>query len=885
MRFLDRLKSSTEFGRLIVWHEEIPPRPETSAQLARPLPPELARVLKNMGIERLYSHQVQALDLIRRGKHVVTATPTASGKSMVYNLPVFEAALKDPQSKALYLFPLKALEQDQLKVLNNMNDLLDKAEIEACVYDGDTSPYRRKKIRENPPQILITNPDMLHLSFLAFHDTWAELWSNLKYVVIDEIHTYRGIFGSHLAQIIKRLRRILDHYGASPVFILSSATIGNPAEFGRALTGLECEPVTESGAPTAGKHFLLINPETNTAVTTARIFTRALQDGLRTIAFTQSRRLTELMHRWAIQMAPTLKKKMSSYRAGFLPAERREIEAKLNSGELLGVITTSALELGLDIGALEVCLLVGYPGSIIRTWQRSGRVGRSDRESAVLLLAQPDALDQYFIHHPQDFFSRGFEPAVLDPDNEPISLAHLPCAAAELPLAKNDPYFRPHERGELMAQACREGRLLLSGDGRQYFSPRKRPHREVNIRTAGEGFTILDEESGQVIGGLDAHRVFSECHPGAVYYHRAESWLITRLDLKRRNAFARKEDVDYYTRPKSEKETDILEVMAVKPVLNFLAKLGRLRVREKVIGYEKRLLRGQELVGSGTLDLPETVFETEGLWFEFEDFVPESLDPGQHYMGGIHAIEHAAIGLFPLVALCDRDDMGGISYPMHPELEKGAVFIYDGHAGGVGLAKAGFKILEELLTQTLDLVSSCECENGCPSCIHSPKCGSGNKPLDKSAAIRVLEVLLGKRTIETSGGPDPNGIEITEEDLAPAKPQEPRMMVFDLETKRSAAEIGGWGKAHLMGIAVGVVYDVRFDKYHVFQEEKIQDLVDLLLEADLIIGFNHIKFDYQVLSAYTPKNLKARPNLDLLVEVYAVLGWRVSLDKLGLATL
>ncbi len=885
MRFLDRLKSSNEFGRLIVWHEEIPARPENSARLAKPLPPALEKTLRSMGIKSLYSHQVQALDLIREGRHVVTATPTASGKSLIYNLPVFETALKDPESRALYLFPLKALEQDQLKVLNLMNEQLDQAEIEARVYDGDTSPYRRKKIRENPPQILITNPDMLHLSFLAFHDTWAELWSNLKFVVIDEIHTYRGIFGSHLAQIIRRLKRILDYYGAKPVFILSSATIGNPAQFSQALTGLECEPVTESGAPSAGKHFLLLNPETNTAVTTARIFTRAIRDGLRTIAFTQSRRVTELMHRWALQMAPDHKHKISSYRAGFLPAERREIEAKLNTGELLGVITTSALELGLDIGALEVCLLVGYPGSIIRTWQRSGRVGRSDRESAVLLLAQPDALDQYFIHHPQDFFSRGFEPAVLDPDNEPITLAHLPCAAAELPLSKDDSYFRPQEKPELMDQACRDGRLLLSEDGQRYFSPRKRPHREVDIRTAGEGFTILDEDSGQVIGGLDSHRVFHECHPGAVYYHRAESWLITRLDLKQRNAFARREDVDYYTRPKSEKETDILEVTAAKPILNFLAKLGRLRVREKVIGYEKRLLRGQELVGTGNLDLPETVFETEGLWFEFEDFVPASLDQGQHYMGGIHAIEHAAIGLFPLVALCDRDDMGGISYPMHPEIEKGAVFIYDGHAGGVGLAKAGFKVLEELLTRTLDLVSSCECESGCPSCIHSPKCGSGNKPLDKSAAVRVLEVLLDKRAIEISSELDQSGIEIMDDDPKPARPPEPRLMVFDLETSRSAAEVGGWGNAHLMGIAAGVVYDVRYDKYHVFQEEKIQELVDLLLEADLIIGFNHIKFDYQVLSAYTPKNLKTRPNLDLLVEVYAVLGWRVSLDKLVWATL
>ena len=883
MRFIDRLERS-DFGPLIVWRQEIPARRAEYGDLAEPLPPVLEGILSGLGIKRLYRHQAEAIDLARSGRHVVTATPTASGKSLIYNLPVFEAAYKNPESRALYLFPLKALERDQLMVIQSMSRLMGLGGPRAAVYDGDTSPYVRKKIREKPPQILITNPDMLHLSMLAYHDSWTELWSNLSYVVIDEVHTYRGVFGSHIAQVLRRLHRVLDHYGRKPTFILSSATVGNPEELARSLTGLDHQAVTVSGAPAAGKHFVFVNPDSSTAVTAARLFVRALKENLRAIAFTQSRVLTELMHRWAKQMAPDLKDKLSSYRAGFLPEERREIERRMNAGSLLGVISTSALELGLDIGALEVCFLVGYPGSVITTWQRGGRVGRADRESAVVLLAQPDALDQYFMRHPQNFFSRGFEPAVLDPDNEPITGAHLACAAAELPLAADDPHFRPDRRPELMNDLCRRGVLLLDESGRTYHAARRRPHRDVDLRGAGETFAIIDGATGEVIGAVDGLRAFKECHPGAVYLHRAASWVVDRLDLAKRNVHAHQEEVDFYTRTKSDKDTEILEVLAVKPVANFLAKLGRLRVREQITGYEKRLIRGQELVGHFPLDLPETVFETVGLWFEFEDFVPSSLEPVHHYMGGIHAIEHAAIGLFPLVALCDRNDVGGISYPRHPELGKGAVFIYDGYPGGVGLSQTGFKAIEELLSQTLSTIEACDCEIGCPSCIYSPKCGSGNKPLDKAAAIRVLEILLGRRALgpppaKSDEGPPPPETE------SKAPPMEKRIVVFDLETRRSAAEVGGWNNAHLMGVSAGVAYDSLEDEFFVYEEGQMLDLVERLLKADLVIGFNQMRFDYQVLSAYTPRDLKSRPNLDLLKEIHTVLGRRVGLGHLGEITL
>lgn len=757
-------------------------------------------------------------------------------------------------------------------------------EVAAAVYDGDTSPHHRKKIRENPPNIIITNPDMLHLSMLAYHDSWASLWRNLKYVVVDEVHTYRGVFGSHIAQVIRRLNRIVRYYGGNPQFILSSATVGNPDVLAKSLTGFDCETVTDSGAPAAGKHFVFINPDLSPAVSAARIFTWALNDGLRTIAFTQSRKLTELMHRWALQMSPRLAPKLSSYRAGFLPEERREIESKLNDGSLLGVISTSALELGLDIGALELCLLVGYPGSIINTWQRGGRVGRSDQESAVVLLAQPDALDQYFAQDPDHFFGRGFEPAVLDPENEPIMENHLICAAAELPLDIGDAFFKPYEKEAFFKKLCKKGSLLLSADGATYHSPRRRPHKDVELRGTGESYTIIDHSSGEVIGAIDGVRAFKECHPGAVYLHRAETWVIIKLDVKKKNAHAVREDVDYYTRPRSEKDTDILEVLAVKPVSNFLAKLGKLRVRERITGYEKRLIRGQELMGTYDLELPETVFETVGLWFEMEDFVKGSLEKGLHFMGGIHAIEHAAIGLFPLVALCDRNDVGGISYPYHPELGKGAVFIYDGHPGGVGLAKAGYNVLEDLLNRTLETVQSCECEEGCPSCIYSPKCGSGNKPLDKAACIRVLEILLGRVEI-TSTEDQTHDIEIRAVEMERDKKSEPRLVAFDLETRRSANEVGGWNNAHLMGLAAGAVYDSVDDEFYVYEEDDVTILIEKLSRADLVIGFNHIRFDYKVLEAYTPENLKELPNLDLLQEIYNVLGRRVGLGHLGEVTL
>lgn len=888
-RFIKEIRKDSEFGDIIAHHHFVPAR-EARFGPSPVLLPEISLLLHRLGLEKLYTHQVEALAFLAQGNNILMATPTASGKSLVYNVAVLEKILRDPEAKALYLFPLKALEQDQLKALCKWLEAMGAGDrIKAGIYDGDTTPYKRKKMRSDPPQILFSNPDMLHRSILAHHQSWEGFLKNLSHVVLDEIHTYRGIFGSHLNQVIRRLKRLCAKYGSRPRFILSSATVSNPEAFGQNLIGEPLEVVESSGSPRAGQHFLFMNPETSANFLAAKLFLTCMQRGFRTIAFTQSRHVTELIHVWVSRLAPGFRGKFSSYRAGFLPSERREIERKLATGKLLGVVSTSALEMGIDIGYLDVCLLVGYPGTMINAWQRGGRVGRSGRESLVVLLAKPDALDQYFMKHPEDFFGRTFEAAILDPDNAFVTRAHLPCAAAEMPLTTEDEAFWPEGFAEHVESLEGEGLLSRTAEGDPaWFSTRRNPQLRVDIRSAGESFTIFEKATGQAVGTVDGLRAFKECHPGAVYLHRARQYVVDRLILDKRDIVVHESDLKYFTRVRSEKETEILEVDRSSPKGQFVIREGRLKVTEQVTGYEKRAIPGQELMGVFPLELPSQTFETAGLWIEIEDafrqFVEEK---GRHFMGGIHAIEHAAIGIFPLFALCDRNDIGGICYPHHPQVEKGAIFIYDGHAGGVGLAKRGYEVILELLEKTLDHVKNCECEEGCPSCIHSPKCGSGNKPLDKQAAVLLLECLLGhipmseivSRVEEEGSLPQPM-------EGGPSREQDgPRIMYLDLETQKTAKDVGGWNKAHLMRVSVVVVYD-SFDKaYHVFEEDKINGLFSLLELADLVVGFNIKGFDYKVLSAYTAKDLSAVRTFDMLEDVYHRLGFRLSLDHLAQETL
>ncbi|MBW1743731.1 MAG: DUF1998 domain-containing protein, partial [Deltaproteobacteria bacterium] len=534
---------------------------------------------------------------------------------------------------------------------------------------------------------------------------------------------------------------------------------------------------------------------------------------------------------------------------------------------------------------------VGYPGTIIDTWQRGGRVGRSGRESMVILIAKPDALDQYFMKHPNDFFERSYEAAVLDPHNPYVVEAHLPCAAAEMPLTLDDEKLWTKNLPQHLEKLEREGSLYRSAEGEPaWFPTKRRPQLHVSIRSSGETYTVLEKKTGQPIGTVDGLRAFKECHPGAVYLHRARQYLVDDLVLSKKDIVAHRSNVQYFTRVRTEKETEIIQIHRSRPKGQFLVREGELRVTEVVTGYEKRALPGQALMGVFPLELPPQTFETIGLWVEIEASLKRFVETrGLDFMGGIHAIEHAAIGMFPLFALCDRNDIGGICYPYHPQVGKGAIFIYDGYPGGVGLAQHGFEIILELLEKTMAQITSCECEQGCPSCVYSPRCGSGNKPLNKAAAVLILKGLLGHIPLsELSGGQnqiEPMPIVLEEEAPIPEEQTEPRLVFFDLETQKLAAEVGGWQNTHLMRVSVAVLFDSLENRFLVYNEDQIDALLAQLEKADLVVGFNIKRFDYQVLSAYTSKALELLPTFDILEDVFKRLGFRLSLKHLAEETL
>jgi len=878
-----------------VHHEKIKGRASNYGPLEKPLPDVLVAALKKAGIENLYTHQVAAVDCVREGKNVIVSTPTASGKSLIYNLPVFEKLIARPDSKALYLFPLKALAQDQLRAVKDLaHGLPENLRPAASIYDGDTNAYQRKKMRDTPPQVLISNPDMLHLSLLGYHQSWGLFFSGLSHVILDEVHTYRGVFGSHMAWVLRRLRRICRLYNSNPCFILSSATVGNPAEMAEDLLGLSVEVIQKTGAPQGRRHFLFLNPLDSPAYSACQLLEAALKRGLRTIVYTQSRKMAELIYVWTKKRLGPFADKLSPYRAGYRADERREIEKKLANGELLGVISTSALELGIDIGTLDICVLVGYPGTIMTTWQRGGRVGRGRQESLIILVAQEDALDQHFMRNPDDFFSRQVESTVLNPHNRIIMKRHLVCAAAEQPISLQDPIIGGKSTQSVINELAEKGALLLSADGSQWFGARKYPHREIDLRGSGKTFLIRIDAGGTVLGEIDGLRCLKECHPGAIYLHRGQTWLVTDLDLEDHEVRVVRKNASYFTRALGNKKTEILKTYKTMRLFGFQVSLGYLRVTETITGFQRRLVGSQKLLSSHPLDLPPSIFETEGLWIEVPSEIQGRIEKKQlHFMGGIHAVEHLLIGLFPLLVLCDRNDVGGISCPFHEQLPGAGIFIYDGYPGGVGLSRKAFEKILELLQLALKTISSCSCEIGCPSCVHSPKCGSGNRPMDKAAALDLIDMLLSPRNEKHSGGQPQTkqkrfvvsaSTTIKKEEVGIACLPE-RYGVFDIETQRSASEVGGWHRADRMGMSVAVVYDSRLDQYCTYLEKDIPDLLNHLQQLDLVIGFNNKRFDNRVLSAYTSLDLGLLPTLDILEEITSLLGYRLSLDRLAEHTL
>ena len=949
---VEDLGLDARLGPQLLYTAHLPASEAVYGELDPPLPEPIARALGSGGVPRLWSHQVEGIAAVRRGENVLVTTPTASGKSLIFQLPALEEALRGGSGHGLFLFPLKALGQDQRGKLARLAEEAGlPPEIAGCeIYDGDTPAAKRLAIRKRFPRVVISNPDMLHLGVIGHWTAWGPFLADLRWIVLDELHTYRGIFGSHFHHVLQRFLRLCRSVGSDPVLIASSATAANAGEFAETLTGRRFHWIRDSGAPREGRHLLLFRPEGSPYTTALQLFVRLLNAGLKTIVFTKARRITELLYSWLRRQEPALAARVASYRAGFLAEERRRIERSLFEGRLDGVISTSALEMGIDVGGLDACILVGYPGSMMATWQRSGRVGRAGRESITALVAMPDALDQYFLDHPQEFLERPCERLIVDPENDPVSRAHLVCAAAEMPLCGEDRlYLERH--GPRVEKLLDQGHLLAASEGDEIFCLRRRPQRYINLRGTGETFAIL--AGGRTIGTVDGVRVLHECHPGAVYLHAGRQYLVEALEREERRVQAVAADLDYFTTPLTEKETEILEVLEERRDGPLQGWLGRLKVTERVVGFERKRIYGQEAIDQTPLDLPPVEFETVGLWWAAPRAIEETLRRrGEHFLGSLHASEHAGISLFPILALCDRGDIGGISYPLHPQIGSGAVFIYDGHPGGVGIAARGFADLPDLLNRVRLLIEGCACETGCPSCIQSPKCGNGNRPLDKPGAARALRLLLGleepavgwgegvKVSLAASpvsphhpGPPLPKGEEGEQQDgghvgpplrsmLAsdfpslplgergqgsegfsaqpslfqrafsfffrkePPRPREPRTLLFDLETLRSAADVGGWGHAHRMGVAVGVVCHLEEGRFEVFSESQVQGLVEALKSASQVIGYNIRRFDYQVLSGYTGEDYaRLLPTLDLLEYVHSRLGFRVAMGHLAQETL
>ncbi len=757
--FLHHLTSQPGYSGQIVHIEHIPPHDADYAELDRPLDDRLQDCLGEHGLSPLYTHQAEAVNNARQGKNVMVATSSASGKTLCYNIAVLEAILTEPDSCAIYLFPTKALAQDQLRSLQEIFcPALLKIE-EFAAFDGDT-PYPERAGIKRQARIILTNPDMLHIGILPNHQSWSRLLRHLRYVVVDEAHTYRGVFGSHVACVLRRLRRLCDLYGSNPRFICCSATIANPGEHAEKLVGLPFEVVDNDGSPHGGKDFVFWNPPIIDEAKSARrsanseatnLFTELVTRNIRTLTFTRTRRLTELIYSYSrrklAEAGSSLAGKIKPYRAGYLPQERRQIERELFSGQLLGVVATTALEVGIDIGDLEATVLTGYPGSIASTWQQAGRSGRSRDKSLSFLIGLDNPLDQYFMRHPEAFFQKSFENALVNPDNAYILRAHLLCAAWEIPLNTGDDKFFGSASNREREEMTRQGILKERAGRRWYLSPAiAYPTQNINIRaTSGQNWAIVEASTGSLLETIEASVAFFQVHPGAIYLHQGDAYLVTELDLAGHTAYVVPTTAAYYTQTKDITDLRIIKVIHSKSCRETKVYLGEVEVTTSVVGFKKKAQFTEKVIGEEPLDLPPQHFPTVALWFDLPSRAVDKLAKAQSDLaGGLHAAEHAAISILPLFALCDRNDIGGVSTPLHPDTGRAQIFIYDAYPGGIGIAEKGFDLVGELWQTTLKAITECPCHDGCPSCIQSPKCGNNNKPLDKKAAQMLLEGLLGK---------------------------------------------------------------------------------------------------------------------------------------------
>ena len=715
-----------------------------------PLPaelhPALREALERTGVERLWSHQAESYESALAGDTIVT-TGTASGKSLCFNLPVLDTLARDAKARAFYLYPTKALAQDQARKLHELRAPF----LRHAIYDGDTPREDRRAIRQRS-NLILTNPDMLHVGVMPHHKQWGDLLANLAWIVVDEAHVYRGVFGSHVGNVLRRLRRLANAYGTEPRVMLASATIANPLELGERLTGAELRLVDRDGAPRAERRVAMWNPplldedtgqRASPLSEAAALLAELVQEDVRTICFLKSRRGVELVHRFTqlrLQDAgrPDLAEKVSPYRAGYTPAQRRDIERRLAEGDLLAVVATNALELGIDVGDLDAAICVTFPGTVASLRQMWGRAGRR-RTGLAMYVAGDDALDQFFCRHPDLFLERSVESAILDHESEDIHLPHLVAAAYELPLSDDDadtlgPRWRAYAE-----------RLVRMGELRERhgrFVPRHEgfPAGRISLRSAGvDSITVVESGSGEVLGTVEPARAPSTVHPGAVYLHLGQSYEVEELDTHERRAIVRRFDGDYYTQAKKETETYIEEVRDRRRTMGVDLSFGVVSVSEQVIGYQKKRVADHEVLDLVTLDMPEQHFVTQALWYEFPAELLAEDFPLDHLQGSLHAAEHGQIAVLPLIAMCDRWDIGGLSTASHLQTGRPTIFIYDGHPGGVGITRLGFKAFETLVADASALISECRCKAGCPSCVQSPKCGNLNEPLSKGGALELMQ--------------------------------------------------------------------------------------------------------------------------------------------------
>ncbi|MGJ5693738.1 DEAD/DEAH box helicase [Streptomyces sp. SID7815] len=784
---LDRLAASAGRAARITHTEHLPPRAGTHATWPDRIRPEVISAIGQAGIDHPWTHQAAAAEHALDGESVVISTGTASGKSLAYLAPVLSTLLDGSHAPngrgttALYLAPTKALAADQRRSVKALATPLGSA-IRPAVYDGDTPVEEREWVRQYANYVL-TNPDMLHRGILPSHPRWASFLRALRFVVIDECHTYRGVFGSHVAQVLRRLRRLCARYGSDPVFLLASATAAHPSVAAGRLTGLPVKEVADDASPRGEMVFALWEPpltdlhgeggapvrRTATAET-ADLLTDLTVQGVRSVAFVRSRRGAELISVIAkerlAEVDRSLPGRVAAYRGGYLPEERRALERALHSGDLLGLAATTALELGIDVSGLDAVVIAGYPGTRASLWQQAGRAGRSGQGALAVLVARDDPLDTFLVHHPEALFDQPVESTVLDPDNPYVLAPHLCAAAAEIPLTEDDITLFGPTVPELLPQ-LEAAKLLRRRTTGWHWTRRERAADLTDIRGAGgRPVQIVEADTGRLLGTVDEAAAHTSVHEGAVHLHQGRTYLVRALDLEDSVALVEEAVPPYSTNARDTTAISVLETDTEIPWGDGRLCFGSVEVTNQVVSFLRRKLITGEVLGETKLDLPPRTLRTRAVWWTVTEDQLDAARISPEILGGaLHAAEHASIGMLPLFATCDRWDIGGVSVPLHPDTLLPTVFVYDGHPGGAGFSERAFHTARTWLTATRQAIASCECEAGCPSCIQSPKCGNGNDPLHKRGAVRLLTELLRTAppdpgetpSAESTEGPRPDG--------------------------------------------------------------------------------------------------------------------------------